>query len=126
MFGTPVVVNTSRSCACNHRLPLAHDAVPVVDNMQPLIHPTEVQLRLLKWWLEGFDGEQDVNDRGDRHVGCSTIPRCLDRITLGPQPARLYLLLAHTSVGKSQLAHQVALHVARHHGPVVDGLAENE
>ena len=45
--------------------------------------------------------------------------RCLDKITLGLQPARLYLLSAYTSVGKSQLAHQVALHVARHHGPVL-------
>src|SRR2546430_9778401 len=29
------------------------------------------------------------------------------------------LLSAYTSVGKSQFAHQVALHVARHHGPVL-------
>jgi len=40
-------------------------------------------------------------------------------ITLGLQLARLYLLSAYTSVGKSQLAHQVALHVARRHGPVL-------
>jgi replicative DNA helicase len=45
--------------------------------------------------------------------------RSLDKITLGLQPARLYLLPAYTSVGKSQLAHQVALYVARHHGPVL-------
>ncbi|HEY1296596.1 MAG TPA: DnaB-like helicase C-terminal domain-containing protein [Chloroflexota bacterium] len=70
-------------------------------------------------WLEGFDGESATNERGDRIVGHSTSLRCLDKITLGLQPARLYLLSAYTSVGKSQLAHQVALHVARHHGPVL-------
>jgi replicative DNA helicase len=70
-------------------------------------------------WLDSFDGERPLNDRGDRIVGCSTSLRCLDKITLGLQPARLYLLSAYTSVGKSQLAHQVALHVARHHGPVL-------
>jgi replicative DNA helicase len=70
-------------------------------------------------WLEGFDRDSATNDRGDRIVGHSTGLRCLDRITLGLQPARLYLLSAYTSVGKSQLAHQVALHVARHHGPVL-------
>jgi replicative DNA helicase len=70
-------------------------------------------------WLEGFDGERQTNDRGDKIVGASTGLRCLDKITLGLQPARLYLLPAYTSVGKSQVAHQVALHVARHHGPVL-------
>jgi replicative DNA helicase len=70
-------------------------------------------------WLEGFDTDRPANDRGDRIVGHSTGLRCLDKITLGLQPARLYLLPAYTSVGKSQLAHQVALHVARHHGPVL-------
>jgi replicative DNA helicase len=70
-------------------------------------------------WLEGFDQERAENDRGDKIVGCSTGLRCLDKITLGLQRARLYLLSAYTSVGKSQLAHQVALHVARHHGPVL-------
>ncbi|MBV8718935.1 MAG: AAA family ATPase [Chloroflexi bacterium] len=70
-------------------------------------------------WLQDFDGESGTNDRGDRIVGYSTGLRCLDRITLGLQPARLYLLSAYTSVGKSQLAHQVALHVARHHGAVL-------
>jgi replicative DNA helicase len=57
--------------------------------------------------------------RGDRVVGHSTGLRCLDKITLGLQPARLYLLPAYTCVGKSQVAHQPALHVARHHGPVL-------
>src|SRR5207302_5746634 len=70
-------------------------------------------------WLEGFSAERPTNDRGDRIVGSSTGLRCLDKITLGLQPARLYLLSAYTSVGKSQLAHQVALHVARHHGIVL-------
>jgi replicative DNA helicase len=70
-------------------------------------------------WLEGFGEERPTNDQGDRIVGSSTGLRCLDRITLGLQPARLYLLPAYTSVGKSQVAHQVALHVARHHGPVL-------
>jgi replicative DNA helicase len=70
-------------------------------------------------WLETFDRESATNDRGDRIVGHSTSLRCLDKITLGLQPARLYLLSAYTSVGKSQLAHQVALHVARHHGTVL-------
>ena len=70
-------------------------------------------------WLEGFDGDRSSNDRGDKLVGHSTSLRCIDRITLGLQPARLYLLPAYTSVGKSQLAHQVALHVARQHGPVL-------
>jgi replicative DNA helicase len=70
-------------------------------------------------WLESFDGDRSSNDRGDKLVGHSTSLRSLDRITLGLQPARLYLLSAYTSVGKSQLAHQVALHVARQHGPVL-------
>jgi len=70
-------------------------------------------------WLEGFAADRPENERGDRIVGWSTGLRSLDKITLGLQPARLYLLSAYTSVGKSQLAHQVALHVARHHGPVL-------
>jgi replicative DNA helicase len=70
-------------------------------------------------WLDGFDAERGTNDHGDRIVGHTTSLRCLDKITLGLQPARLYLLPAYTSVGKSQVAHQVALHVARHHGPVL-------
>jgi replicative DNA helicase len=70
-------------------------------------------------WMAGFEAPRGQNDRGDRVVGCTTGLRCLDRITLGLQPARLYLLSAYTSVGKSQVAHQVALHVARNHGPVL-------
>lgn len=70
-------------------------------------------------WLEGFGGERPANEQGDKIVGCSTGLRSLDKITLGLQPARLYLVAASTSVGKSQIAHQVALHVARHHGPVL-------
>lgn len=70
-------------------------------------------------WLDTFDDPRPANDRGDRVVGHSTSLRCLDKITLGLQPARLYLLPAYTSVGKSQVAQQVALHVARHHGPVL-------
>jgi replicative DNA helicase len=70
-------------------------------------------------WLESFGADRPANDKGDRIVGNSTGLRCLDKITLGLQPARLYLLPAYTSVGKSQLAHQVALHVARHHGAVL-------
>jgi replicative DNA helicase len=74
---------------------------------------------VIERWLEGFTADRPENDRGDRIVGHSTRVRCLDKITLGLQPARLYLLPAYTSVGKSQLAHQVALHVATHHGPVL-------
>jgi replicative DNA helicase len=70
-------------------------------------------------WLEAFSGERPENELGDKIVGSSTGLRSLDKITLGLQPARLYLLSAYTSVGKSQVAHQVALHVARHHGPVL-------
>lgn len=73
----------------------------------------------IEQWLEDFGAERPLNEKGDRIVGHSTGLRCLDKITLGLQPARLYLLPAYTSVGKSQLAHQVALHVARHHGPVL-------
>jgi replicative DNA helicase len=70
-------------------------------------------------WLQDFNTERPENEAGDRIVGHSTGLRCLDKITLGLQPARLYLLPAYTSVGKSQLAHQVALWVARHYGPVL-------
>jgi replicative DNA helicase len=70
-------------------------------------------------WLDAFGAERPENDRGDKLVGVSTGLRSLDKMTLGLQPARLYLLPAYTSVGKSQLAHQVALHVARNHGPVL-------
>jgi replicative DNA helicase len=70
-------------------------------------------------WMDTFDDPRALNDRGDRVVGHSTSLRCLDKITLGLQPARLYLLAASTSVGKSQVAQQVALHVARKHGPVL-------
>ncbi|HEY1298118.1 MAG TPA: DnaB-like helicase C-terminal domain-containing protein [Chloroflexota bacterium] len=73
----------------------------------------------IQQWLEDFGAERPLNEKGDRLVGHSTGLRCLDKITLGLQPARLYLLPAYTSVGKSQLAHQVALHVARTHGPVL-------
>jgi replicative DNA helicase len=73
----------------------------------------------IEQWLEDFGTDRPLNEKGDRIVGHSTGLRCLDKITLGLQPARLYLLPAYTSVGKSQLAHQVALHVARHHGPVL-------
>jgi replicative DNA helicase len=73
----------------------------------------------IEHWLEEFGTERPLNEKGDRIVGHSTGLRSLDKITLGLQPARLYLLPAYTSVGKSQLAHQVALHVARHHGPVL-------
>lgn len=70
-------------------------------------------------WMEDFTADRPTNETGDRIVGCSTGLRSLDKITLGLQPARLYLVSAYTSVGKSQVAHQVALHVARHHGPVL-------
>ncbi len=70
-------------------------------------------------WLEDYSAERPTNEKGDKIVGHSTGLRCLDKITLGLQPTRLYLLPAYTSVGKSQLAHQMALHVARHHGPVL-------
>ena len=70
-------------------------------------------------WLEAFSSERAANDQGDKMVGHSTGLRSLDKITLGLQPARLYLVAAGTSVGKSQIAHQVALHVARRHGPVL-------
>jgi replicative DNA helicase len=56
--------------------------------------------------------ERAFRERGQL-VGQSTGFRELDEITLGMRPGDVWILAARTSMGKSALAQQIALHVAR-------------
>jgi replicative DNA helicase len=69
-------------------------------------------------WAEVFADDLEARSSGQR-TAVNTGLLALDTMTLGLEAGGLYLLMATPGTGKSELAMQVAMHVAQSRGPVL-------
>lgn len=69
-------------------------------------------------WAEQFVADLERRANGER-TAVTTGLVGIDRLTLGLEAGGLYVLMANSGHGKTEIALQVAMHVGRHHGPVV-------
>lgn len=76
-------------------------------------------------WAEQFVVDLQRRASGER-TAVSTGFIGLDRLTLGLESGGLYVLMANSGHGKTEVAMQIAMHVGKMHGPVVFASLEME
>lgn len=91
----------------------------LLDALLEEITPNDDEVELVSY-KDIFTEAKEIADKGDQFSGLSTgFPNTLDRMTLGLSPGDLIVFFGYTSMGKSQLAQNVSLNVARNGTPVL-------
>lgn len=99
------------------------DIFTTADSIQAAV-TRALEIRTANAWDDGaaagrkFMEHRRQVEQGGGRVGISTTLSRLDRLNGGFRPGQFIILAARPSVGKSALAGGIALHTARHEGPV--------
>lgn len=96
------------------------DLAMLAESLVAAARPSETRTDLYepKRWAQTFQDDLEARSSGNR-TAVSTGLIDLDAMTLGLEAGGLYLLMATPGTGKTELAMQIGMHVAEHHGVVV-------
>jgi replicative DNA helicase len=104
---------------------LADELALFAEHKLAMARPTDANNDLYtpERWADVF-AENLQGQKEGSHMAVQTGFADIDPLTLGLWPGAFYLLMGITGTGKTELAFQVACHVAEHYGPVLYGSLE--
>lgn len=96
------------------------DALEQTESLITTARPSDTRRDLYdpQRWADAFMDDLEARSSGQRTATMTGIG-ALDTMTLGLEAGGLYLLMATPGTGKSELAMQVAMYVAKHRGAVL-------